>query len=182
VSGPLELLADARLHGGTCCTTLWAEEAAWPRLGVGGRRAGSSPASSSPSTALCGPPPGTWPRLGVWGRRAGSSPASSSPLTALFGPQPGIRPGLPLWLGRRTLPPALTYGRPSSPPCPTLLLFPTPLSYYLPPHSLSPLTSPSIPMSLSRGPFRTQHTLPGPSCGGDQALLDRGILQRHMIP
>ena len=37
----------------------------WPRLVVGGRRAGSPPASSSPSTALCGPSPGTWPRLGV---------------------------------------------------------------------------------------------------------------------
>jgi hypothetical protein len=25
-------------------------------------------------------------------------------------------------------------------------------------------------------------TLPGPSCGGDHALLDRGILPRHLIP
>ena len=61
----------------------------WPRLVVGGRRAGSPPASSSPSTALCGPPPGVWPRLGVGWWCVGSPPASSSPSTALCGPPPG---------------------------------------------------------------------------------------------
>jgi hypothetical protein len=50
----------------------------WPQLGVGWRHAGSPQASSSPSTALCGPPPGTWPQLGVGWRHAGSPPASSS--------------------------------------------------------------------------------------------------------
>ncbi len=39
------------------------------QLGVGWRRVGSQQASSSPSTALCGPPPGTWPQLGVGWRR-----------------------------------------------------------------------------------------------------------------
>jgi hypothetical protein len=57
----------------------------------------SSPASSSPSTALGGPPPSTWPRLGVGWRRAGSPPVSSSPstaVTAICGPPPGTWPRL----------------------------------------------------------------------------------------
>ena len=201
---------------------------------------GSLPASSSPSTALCGPSPGTWPRLGVggaargelasfiftidstlWasarhlasagcrgaargelagfiftidctlrasarhlasgvgGRCAGSSPAPSVPLAALCGPQPSIRPGRPLWLGRR-IPPS-----PLRSPTAVLPLLPTPFFYYLTPHSLSPLTHPSLhPLPPSLGPLLTLHTLtpPGPSCGGDQALLDRGIHQRYLIP
>ncbi len=37
-----------------------------PRLDVGWRGVGSLPASSSPSTALCWPPPGIRPRLSLW--------------------------------------------------------------------------------------------------------------------
>ncbi len=72
---------------------------------------------------------------------------------------------------------------------PTAVLppLPTPFSYYPPPHSLSPLTHPSIPpLAPSRGPILNRHTLtpPGPSrgLGGDQALLDSGVHQRHLIP
>ena len=69
------------------------------RPGVGRRRAGSSLASTTPSSALCGPPSGIRLRPGVGRRRAGSSLASTTPSSALCGPPSGIRlrPGV----GRR---------------------------------------------------------------------------------
>jgi hypothetical protein len=133
--------------------------------------------SSSPSTALCGPPPGIWPRLGVRGRRVGSSPASSSdssPLTALCGPQPGIWPRLGVgWRRVGNLPtssspstalcwpqPGIRPGRslwlgrriPSPRRSPTAVLppLPTPFSYY--PHPMLYLPSP-IPPSTPLPPL-----------------------------
>ncbi len=61
------------------------------RPGVGRRRAGSSLASTTPSSALCGPPSGIRLRPGVGRRRAGSSLASTTPSSALCGPPSGIR-------------------------------------------------------------------------------------------
>ncbi len=84
----------------------WKRISAVSKLGVGPvgwRRVGSPPASSSPSTALCGPPPGTWSQLGVGWRRVGSPPASSSPSTALCGPPPGTWPQLQVLLKSITI-------------------------------------------------------------------------------
>ena len=158
----------------------------WPRLVVGGRRAGSPPASSSPSTALCGPPPGVWPRLGVGWWCVGSPPASSSPSTALCGPPPGTwtqlgvgwrrvgsllassspstalcgpPPGIRPRLSSAGASPlllALTYGRPSSPLHSILLLSPHPILYL--PFSMPP--HPSEPPHPTLAPFSGTHPQP----------------------
>ena len=77
-------------------------------------------------------------------------------------------------------------------PMAVLLPLSTQFSFYPPTpssisHSLCPLTHPSPPippLPPSRGPIHTRTHLrpPGPFRGGDQALLDRGIHQRHLIP
>ena len=125
---------------------------------------------SSLSTALCEPPPGTWPRLVVgWrcnGERAGS----------IFTIDYTLRASArhPTWQA--------PVARPAHPPPPCAHLRP----FFLPSPPHSPTTShpilylhsPSLPPPLPpRGPLLTLHTLtpPGPSRGGDQALLDRGI-------
>jgi hypothetical protein len=65
------------------------------------------------------------------------------------------------------------------PPSPPILLLPPP------PHLISPQSHLSLypPYAASRGPILPPHThtSPGPSRGGDQALFDRGIHQRHRI-
>ena len=72
--------------------------------------------------------------------------------------------------------------------------FPSPLNSPStpPPHPLSPIlyapspirAPPSHPCPLLGDPSSTRTHLrpPGPFRGGDQALLDRGIHQRHLIP